>query len=66
MDLGGVIAHYEDLRRLKRLERAGYFKPGFAAEARNAVLRYLVRMFELRAVFCLIPYPGPTILEHGE
>ena len=61
MTLEGLIANYEDLKRLERLEKEGHLKPGFALEARRSLLRYLVRIAQLSAVFALIPYVGPTV-----
>jgi hypothetical protein len=63
MPLEALIANYEDLRRLRRLEAAGHFQLGFAEYARIACIRTLVRVFELAMVDLFIPYAGPTVTE---
>lgn len=61
MTLEGMIANYEDLQRLRKLEKEGHFKPGFANQARDRVLGYLGRIAALASVFSFIPYCGPTV-----
>ena len=62
MDFEGAWANYEDLLRLRSLEELGYFQPGFTRQAREAVFRYLWRIWWLRFRRELLgasPYPGP-------
>jgi hypothetical protein len=60
-ELVAVLANAPDIMRLKKLEDDGVFKPGFAQKAGAAIRRYILRLFELRATFSVLPYPGPTI-----
>lgn len=59
MTLEGLIANYRDLQRLKKLEKQGKFKSGFAAEAQQRSLAYLIRICELAAIDRVKPYDGP-------
>jgi hypothetical protein len=63
MDSDGALANMLDIVRLEDLERQGYFKPGFAAQATIQTCRYVERICLLRAVFAVLPYPGPTVTE---
>jgi hypothetical protein len=55
------LANAPDIARLKKLEDDGYFAPGFTQQAGAAICRYVLRLFDLRATFSVLPYPGPTI-----
>lgn len=61
MTIEGIIANYADLGRLRQLEEQGHFQKGFASSARDAVVRYVERIFLLAAMDRVIPYPGPTV-----
>jgi hypothetical protein len=61
MPLEALLANYEDLQRLERLEAAGHFRPGFAKYSRTACIKTLVRIFELAVSDLFIPYAGPTV-----
>jgi hypothetical protein len=63
MTIEGLLANWQDLHRLKMLERRRVFKSGFAHEARQATIRYLVRILELAAIERIVPYAGPIVTE---
>ena len=60
-ELVAVLTNAPDIARLKQLEDDGYFEPGFTQQAGAAIRRYVLRLFELRVTFSVLPYPGPTI-----
>jgi hypothetical protein len=63
MDSEGAEANMLDILRLWDLEREGHFKPGFALQAGLDLRAYVQRICLLRAVFAVLPYPGPTVTE---
>lgn len=64
MDLIGVDANIADLARLAKLEAMGKMPRGFWAMSMRNTTAYLMRIALLRAVFSVLPYPGPTVTEN--
>ena len=58
-----ALAWLEDFERLRQLEAAGHFKPGFTMDAQQAGARYIARIGALAAAFTLLPYVGCTVTE---